>query len=135
MSVAGSTPQRSLCSSDPSDQSCTADLSLFSLFILSASASTRFHPSTSSLYPLPSLPACFPSLLTLFFCFVTAHLCGDGLMLVLSEATLPEHSTLGNMQICLSFNPTPFFLFHAFSLLNSVSRELNSFNMITFSTV
>lgn len=65
------------------------------------------HPP--SLYPpsLPpflssSLPASLPSSL-FFFCFVTAHLRGDGLMLVLSEATLPEHSTLGNMQICPSF--------------------------------
>lgn len=64
------------------------------------------HPPPPFILP-PSLPLflspCLPALLTLFFCFVTAHLRGDGLMLVLSEATLPEHSTLGNMQICPSF--------------------------------
>lgn len=64
------------------------------------------HPPLplSSLPPFlsSSLPASLPSSL-FFFCFVTAHLRGDGLMLVLSEATLPEHSTLGNMQICPSF--------------------------------
>lgn len=103
-----STPQHSLCSSDPPDQSCTADLRLFSLFILRSSASTHFPPSASSLnHPPPSLPRSLLPFLphsVSFFCFVTAHLRGDQLMLLLSEATLPEHCTSGNMQICFSSN-------------------------------
>lgn len=48
-------------------------------------------------------------------------------MLMLSKATLPEHSTLGNMQI--SFNP---FLFCLFSNPYSVKRLFDFYSLIYF---
>lgn len=120
-----SKPQSGLCSPDPLDQSCAADLSPFSFLILSTCASPCFPLSASSL-PASSLPACL-FLLSSFFCFVTAYPFGDTLMLVLSKATLPEHSTLGNMQI--SFNP---FLFCLFSNPYSVKRLFHFYSLIYF---
>lgn len=61
--------QHSLCSSDPLDQSCTADLRLLSLFILCASA--QAHPLPPP--PFILLPPCFSSSLPHSFFFLLCH--------------------------------------------------------------
>lgn len=60
--------QRILCSSDPLDQSRTADLRLLSLFILCVSASAHFplHPPPFILLP-PSLFYFFSALSLLIY--------------------------------------------------------------------
>lgn len=116
-----STSQHSLRSPDPPDQSCTADLSLFSLFILNASASTHSPPLL--LLPLSSLllflSPCLPALLTLFFL-----LCHCSSAWRWADAGVVRGNTPRAQRLGKHAN-LPFLLFQLFLIikkLNSASR-------------
>lgn len=124
-----STTQCSLSSPDPLDQSCTADLSLFSLFILSTSASTCFRPSASSCYPPSLLP--FPPLsfsaLSLLIC-VEMFWCSC-CQRQHSQGTAPWETC---KSVSLSTHPCSFLFSLLYSLgsLNNVSRLFHLCSLI-----